>query len=215
MIRNGQLNIQQARQAQDTIIKAAVQSGMDMDAPMKLAILQNDISQDEFAASIEVPVVLTDSEKTQFSNDWRTFQERNTNLIKHQVQAFSLIQVQCTQLLQDKMKQDTDWNTVSIAYDPLTLYRLIERTVLSQTEYQYPFATVYDQELSFYSFKQYNLSNPQWYERFNTKVDVSVGFGVTGQHKVLLEYVAQESYTRAFTDLGPVEQQLVRDDAEE
>jgi hypothetical protein len=27
--------------------------------------------------------------------------------------------------------------------------------------------------------------------------------------------VAQESYTRAFTDLGPVEQQLVRDDAEE
>jgi hypothetical protein len=30
-----------------------------------------------------------------------------------------------------------------------------------------------------------------------------------------LEYVAQESYTQAFTDLGPVEQQLVRDDAEE
>jgi hypothetical protein len=27
--------------------------------------------------------------------------------------------------------------------------------------------------------------------------------------------VAQESYTRAFTDIGPVEQQLVRDDAEE
>jgi hypothetical protein len=27
--------------------------------------------------------------------------------------------------------------------------------------------------------------------------------------------VAQESYTRAFTDLGPVEQQLVRDDVEE
>jgi hypothetical protein len=75
------------------------------------------------------------------------------------------------------MKQDTDWNTVSISYDPLTLYRLIERTVLAQTEYQYPFATVYDQELSFYSLKQDNLSNPQWYERFNTKVDVSGPLG--------------------------------------
>jgi hypothetical protein len=104
---------------------------------------------------------------------------------------------------------------VSILYDQLTLYRLIERTVLAQTEDQYPFATVYDQELSFYSSKQDNLSNPQWYERLNTKVDVSGAIGVTHQHKVLLEYVAQESYTRAFTDLGPVEKQLVRDDAEE
>jgi hypothetical protein len=73
MLRNGQLNIQQARQAQDTILKAAVQTGTDMDAPMKITILQNEIAKDEFAASIEVPVVLTDSEKTQFSNDWRTF----------------------------------------------------------------------------------------------------------------------------------------------
>jgi hypothetical protein len=112
-------------------------------------------------------------------------------------------------MLQDNMNQDTDWNTVSISYDPLTLYRLIKRTLLAQTEYQYPFATVYDQELSFNSFKQDKLSNPQWYERFKTKVDVSGAIGVTRQHKVWLEYVAQESYTRAFMDLGPVEQQLV------
>jgi hypothetical protein len=182
---------------------------------MRLAILQNEIAQGEFAASIEVPVVLTDSEKTQFSNDWRTFRERNTNLIKHRGQAFSLIQGQCNQLLQDKMNQDTYWNTVSISYDPLNLYRLIERTVLAKTEDRYPFATVCDHELSFYLFKQDNLSNPQWYECFNAKVDVRGDIGVTQQHKVLLEYVAQESFTRAFTDLGSVEQQFVWDDAEE
>jgi hypothetical protein len=96
MIRNGQLNIQQARQAQETILKASVQAGTDMNTPMKLAILQNEIAQGEFAASIEVPVLLTDSEKTQFSNDWRTFREHNTNLIKHRGKAFSLIQGQCT-----------------------------------------------------------------------------------------------------------------------
>jgi hypothetical protein len=215
IIRNGQLNIQQSQQAQDTILKAAVQAGTDMDAPTRLVILQNEIAQGEFAASIEVQFVFTDSEKTQFSNDWRIFRELNTNLIKHRGQDFFLIQGQCTQLLQYKMKQDTDWNTVSISYDPLTLYWLIERTVLAQTEDQYPFATVYDQELSFYSFKQDNMSNPQWYERFNTKVDVSGAIGVTRQHKVVLEYVAQESYTRAFMDLGPVEQKLMWDDAEE
>jgi hypothetical protein len=126
-----------------------------------------------------------------------------------------LIQGQCTQLLQDKMKQDTDWAVVSTSYDPLMLYRLIERTILAQTEDQYPFATVYDQELLFYSFKQETLSNPQWYEKFNTKVDVSEAICVTRQHKVLLDYVAQESYTKSFEGLGVAEHKLVRDDAEE
>jgi hypothetical protein len=52
--------------------------------------------------------------------------------------------------------------------------------------------TVYDQELSCYSFKQVNLSNPQWYELLNIKVDVSGAIRVTRHHKVVLEYVAQE-----------------------
>jgi hypothetical protein len=180
-----------------------------------LALLQNDIAQGEFSANIEVPIVLNDSQKTQFSNEWRTYRERNDDLIKHRGQTFSLIQGQCTQLLQDKMKQDTDWAVVSTPYDPLTLYRLIELTLLEQTEDQYPFATMYDQELSFYSFKQETLSNPQWYERFNTKVGVSEAIGVTRQHKVLLDYVDQESYTKSFEGLGVAEQKLVRDDAEE
>jgi hypothetical protein len=63
------------------------------------------------------------------------------------------------------------------------------------------------------------LPNPQWYERFNTNVDVGddVGnsIGVTLQHKVLLEYVAQENRNTAFTDLGAAEQRVVRDDAKE
>jgi hypothetical protein len=161
MIRNGQTNIQQARRAQEAILQTSVTSGLEPDAAMKVAVLQNEIAQGEFEADMDVPVVLTDSEKTQFNNEWRTYRERNANLMKHRGQAFSLIQGQCTQMLQDKMKQDTDWNTVSTSYDPLTLYRLIEKTVLAQTEDQYPFATVYDQELSFYAFKQESLSNPQ------------------------------------------------------
>jgi hypothetical protein len=145
MIRNGQKNIQRARKAQETILEAAVQAGLDMEAPMKLALLQNDIAQGRFSANVEVLIVLNDSQKTQFSNEWCTYRERNDNLIKHRGQAFSLIQGQFTQLLQDKMKQDTDWAVVSTSYDPITLCRLIERTILAQTENQYPFATVYDQ----------------------------------------------------------------------
>jgi hypothetical protein len=208
MIRSGPQKYQRARQAQEIILEAAVFTN-DPDAPMKLAILQNEISQGVFPSRNEVELELNDSEKTQFSNKWRTFRERNTNLIKHRGQAFSLIQGQCTQLLQDKIKEDMYWNNVSTSYDPFTMYRLTERTVLAKTEDQYPFSTVYDQELSFYSFRQEALSNPQWYERFNTKLDVGDDIGVMCQHKILLEYVAQETHTSAFADLGATEQLVV------
>lgn len=110
---------------------------------------------------------------------------------------------------------------MSVSYDPLTLYRLIKKIVLAQTEDQCPFATVCDQELSFYSFRQAeNMSNPQWHERFNTKVDVGDAIGVTRQHKSLLEHVAQEQTTVGgtvvtFDSLTPVEQEAVPKDAEE
>jgi len=160
MIHVGQANLQQAREAQRVILEAAVAAN-DADAPMKLAILNNEIAQGDFEQNEEVPIVTSESEKTQYSNDWRSYRERTTQLTKYRGQAFSLILGQCTQLLQDKMKQDTDWTVVSTSYDPLSLYRLIERTILAQTDDQYPFATIYDQELAFYSFRQESLSNPQ------------------------------------------------------
>jgi hypothetical protein len=126
MIRNDQMNIQRSRKAQETILEAAVQAGLDMEAPMKLALLQNEIAQGDFSANVEVSIVLNDSHNTQFNNEWRTYRERNDNLIKHRGHALSLIQGQCTQLLQEKMKQDTNWAILSTSYEPLTLYRLIE-----------------------------------------------------------------------------------------
>jgi hypothetical protein len=94
---------------------------------MQLVILDNEIAEGNYKQNNEVPIKMLDSEKTQYSNDWRTYRERNALLTKHRGQAFSLILGQCTQLLQDRMKQDTDWNVASTSYNPLELYRLIEK----------------------------------------------------------------------------------------
>lgn len=216
LVKDGIRNIQAARKQQEIVLEKAVSDGTDPDAGMKLAILQNEIAQADYELSQEVPIELTDSEKTQYNNAWRTYRERNTTLIKHRGQAFSLIIGQCTQYLQDRMKQDKDWTPVNTSYDPLRLERLIEKTVLAQTEDQYPFATAYDQEMAIYSFRQESMSNAQWYEKFNTRVDVSKTIGITRQHKVLLNFVSQEIHNKDYQDLtDAAEQQAVRDDAEE
>lgn len=121
MIRTGQANLQQACLAQQSILEAAVIAAVNLEAPMKLTIIDNLIAQWDFEQNMAVPIEMTDSEKTQHSKKWRSYRERNALLSKHRGQAFSLVLGQCTQLLQDKMKQDIDWTAVITSYDPLSL----------------------------------------------------------------------------------------------
>lgn len=190
MVRTGQKNLRAAREVKMTALLAIVLGTVDIEAvaeaEMKIAILQNKIAIGDYETCVPVPVKLNESEKTLMSNEWRTHRDRTSNLSKHRGQTYNLILGQCTQLLHDRMKRDADWKTVSTSYDPLLLYRLIERTILAQTEDQYPFATVYDQEQGFYSFRQDNLTNAQWYKKFNMKIDVGNAIGITHQHKSLL-----------------------------
>ena len=81
-------------------------------------------------------------------------------------------------ILED-MKYDPDWEQSSNSYNHLQILALIENIVLTQTKYQYPSTTVYKQECSIYSFSQNALSNKQWYQQFNNKIDVGSDIGIT------------------------------------
>jgi hypothetical protein len=159
---------------------------------MQLAILDNEIEEAAYLAGLPLPVKLDEEELNHNHNEWRTYREHTSRLAKQRGQAFSMIRGQCMQVLLDKMKHDPHWLTASESYDPLTLFRIIEKTILAQTEDQYPYATVYEQECTLYSFQQNILSNEQWYERFNTRIDVGTAIGVTRQHKVLLDHVGSK-----------------------
>ena len=90
---------------------------------------------------------------------------------------------------------------VSQDYEPLAVLDLTEKTVLSQTEDQYTFAIVYVQEISLYTFHQNLLTKDQWYDRFNTKVDIGTAIGITRQHDVLMEWTSQQLENKSFTTL--------------
>ena len=211
-----QARLIRARSLRRAALETLVTAGTDLTAPMSLAELENEIEEAEYQATLDLPIKLTDEESTQYSNEWRTYRERTSRLEKQRGQAFSMIRGQCMQVLLDKMKHDPDWTTASESYDPLTLFKLIEKTVLAQTEDQYPFATVYEQECTLYSFSQNTLSNEQWYERFNTRIDVGTAIGVTRQHQVLLEHVASETSPNiSFASMTPEQQTEVRTKAEE
>ena len=73
IIITGQYNIQTVRETQRIILEATVTVDIDDTSPMKLAILENEIAQGDYEQNVEVPIIMTDSEKTQSSNAWRTY----------------------------------------------------------------------------------------------------------------------------------------------
>jgi hypothetical protein len=72
MIHTGQANLQAAREAQQTILEVAVIAATNLEAPMKLATLNNAIVEWAFQQNEELPIEMLDSEKTQYSNEWRS-----------------------------------------------------------------------------------------------------------------------------------------------
>jgi hypothetical protein len=93
----------------------------------------------------EVPLKLTSEEAMEYSIKMKAHSVWVATLEKHRGQVHLLILGQCTQLLQDKMKQEKVWAQVSVSYKPLDLYKLIESVVLKQTEDQYPVTAVWEQ----------------------------------------------------------------------
>jgi hypothetical protein len=191
------------------------QADAPADLPVTIASLQNEIAQLNFQMQEPIEVQTTKEEESLYGNEWRTFHNRCQRLVKNRGQAYHLIIRQCTQLLKDKFEQDTDWTIVKTAQDPIQLYHLIEKTVLAQTEDQYPCVTVYNQEMSLYVSRQETMSNAKWYEQFNTRVDVANAVSVTREHKAILEYVAQETHTNNFDNLTNIQKDEVREDAKE
>ena len=164
----------------------------ELDLPIKLVDGQNKEELIVHKISKDIEIQLTKEEKNKCSLSSKTYTDCVNKLQFHHKQVFTLILVQCTQLLQDKkFKQESTLTSVSKSYDPLDLYALIKRVVLKQTDNQYLFTSVNKQRLAVLTTKQGGLSNAQWYEHFNMRYDVAKSVGVKfDKFECLWEYCA-------------------------
>ncbi len=86
---------------------------------------------------------------------------------------------QCTQVLVDKMKQDTSWVMVSKSFDPILLLKFIQKFVLKQSDNQYKTEVLIAKQLSIIFFCQDDqVPNATYYNQFTTRVEVACQAGV-------------------------------------
>lgn len=212
LVKRKQINLLAALQERLNQLRSESRDNQDV---IEIASVENQIDDLEYEQSQEVPYKMTEAEKLEYSNESKSHSARVAALEKHRGNVYALIYGQCTQILQDKMKQDKKWITISASYKPLELYKLIERVTLKQTEDQYPIAALWEQLCNVTNAKQGNLTNNEWYDRFNTKVEVAESVGVSFEFKRIWQYCAQESYKKSYEELQPEEKSTVRTSARE
>jgi hypothetical protein len=181
---------------------AQLQSASGIQDAVAIAEVKNQVKGVAYQQGQEVPCNLTDSGTLKNSNESKMHSHRVATLEKHRGNVY--------EILQDKMKQDKNWATVSVSYKLLELYKLIKQFILKQTEDQYPVAVLWEQLSNVANTKQGNLTNNKWYDHFNTKVKVAKSVGVSFDFQKIWEYCVLEAHKAAYTLLKPDEQEAVR-----
>ena len=95
------------------------------------------------------------------------------------------------------------------------MIRLIEKTVLNQTDDQYPGQTLYEQMHALFGCKQGRMTLEQYYSIFNTRADVGLYVGVKHLHPGMKRLSARILFQATMETLTDAEMELVNTDAEE
>jgi hypothetical protein len=212
-----ELRLKSLRAEKAAMIEAEItQAPTDCGLLKELREVDDQIARGDIKLTDEVDMKLTDDERTAHSNAWRTHQETTESLKKSRGKIYALLLGQCTQVLVDKMKQDTDWVSFSDSLDPHLLFKLIERFVLKQSDNQYKTAVLIAEQLSILQFRQEDqLSNAAYYDRFITRVEVACQAGVCYYSPDLLDDKTTQLKLGSYDALSGADKKKVIDSVEQ
>ncbi len=160
----------------------------------------------------EVEMKLTDDEKMAHNNAWCSHRETTEGLKKSRGKRYSLLFGQITQVLVDKMKQDTTWVMVNEVFDPILPFKLIKKFVLKQSDNQYKMAVLIAKQLAILSFGQDNqVPNATYYNQSTTRMEVACQAGVCYYTPDLLDTKCVELTCNEYETLTLAKQKNVRD----
>ena len=98
--------------------------------------------------------------------------KRERNLEDNVQCLYSLVLGKCINLLQTKLKQQTNWKTVSDEQNRISLLTMIKKVVQKFKDQKLVPLAHYNAKADIYAFCQGNLTNDKYLKKFNNLVDV-------------------------------------------
>jgi hypothetical protein len=111
---------------QNELLKEIATQPSNQDFMKERREIEDRILKCEIDLNDEAEMKLMDDKKMAHSNAERSHCETTEGLKMSRGKVYSLLLGQCTQVLVDKMKQNTTWVMVSELFDPILQFKLIE-----------------------------------------------------------------------------------------
>jgi hypothetical protein len=188
---------------QNEILKEITTQPNNRDLMKEREEIEEQILKCEIDLNDEVEMKLMDNKKMAHSNTWRSHCETTEGLKKSIGKVYLLLLGQCTQVLVDKMKQDTTWLRVSELFDQILLFKLTKKICLETVRQSIQKA------VNLILLPRHLVSNATYYNQFTTRVEVACQAGICYYTPDLLDTKCVELSCTEYEALMQVKQKNV------
>ena len=116
------------------------------------------------------------SERKVYDNEIIAMVKRKNTLKSNIQKVSSLVLGQCTELMKDKLKASSKWEDIQSTQNALELLSEIKAITYKFEEQKYLPLSIHNAKATFYSFRQGNLSNSDYFQRFKNYTDIATFF---------------------------------------
>ena len=166
------------------------------------------------------PEALTPQEETDrliFKGLINSYIKRVATLDTNIQKSYHLSISQCTNLLQSKLKQQTQWSDISQEQDGIALISLIKMITFKFEDQKFLPLTLYQSKGNLYALRQSNMTNHEYLQRFQNLVDVVSAYSGQLYDRSILNIIQERLHpgVLAYTLLTEVQKLIVNSSASE
>ena len=99
--------------------------------------------------------------------------------------------------MKEKLKASTNWNTIKVSQDVLLLLTEIKAITFKFEDQKYIVLSIHNAKVAFYTFRQNELSNSVYLQRFQNLVDIASSMGGNLHDEVISRIVSIRDYSQS------------------
>ena len=140
-------------------------------------------------------------ENETFRQEIQAYVKRKGILQSNVQQSYSLVLGQCTEMMKNKLKSSDNWLKIKSNQDVLELLSEIRSITFCFEDQKYQPLSIHQAKTEFYAFRQGNMNNADYLQRFRNLSDIAISLQGNVHDKAILKIACADEFNSEFIDL--------------
>jgi len=150
-----------------------------------------------------------------FEKQIDAYVKREAKLQSNKQNAYSLAFGQCSELMKSKLKSSNRFDAVNKKRNVNELLDLIKSITFKFEDQKYLPLSIHNSKSTFHSFRQGNMTNAQYLEKFNNLVDITSSYEGNLHDMAITEMISQRKFKKGYRELDDKQFQAADEEAKE